>query len=769
MRNPESEIHDPVIPFIKTACILLLGFLLPANAQPRYAFTNLAGMPGGAGSADGSLAVARFRGPYDLAADPLGNIYVTDRLNHIIRKISPAGLVTTVAGSAGQGGTNDGPAALARFYEPSGVVADAEGNLYVADNGNHTIRRVSAAGTVMTLAGAPEIQGDADGSGSQARFSFPSCVAFGPDGQLYVADAYNHRIRRVTIQGQVTTFAGSSRGSADGPALEAQFRSPDGLAFDVVGNLVVADTGNHTLRRINAAGEVTTLAGSAGLTGVVDGAGADARFNGPTRLALDGTDLFVTDAFNHTVRRVTSAGEVSTVAGQPGVSGYQDGPVAGALFNGPNGILRIASGEVLVSEWSSHLIRKVSSDGQVSTFGGVPESAGFANGTGTQARLQNPSGVWPSSAGGVAVVDRTHTLRHITPTGVTTTLAGSAWLGGTNDGVGSSARFRTPAGLVGTPDGSLFVADQNNHVIRRVATDLTVTALADGLGQAGAIDNTGAAARFRSPMGIVAAPEGVLYVADTGNHTLRRVTADGQVTTLAGLAGSQGSKDGQGSAARFRGPRGLAWDRTGFLYVADTENHTIRRVATNGNVTVWAGKAGEAGAVDGPIATARFNRPTGIAVDAVGNVYVADRNNHLIRMIGTNWLVVTIGGSAGRDGGVDGVGSEARFSNPEGIAVDAQGSLYVADAGNHRITRGVLPLAGGELSFANAGGMLRVTEGFLRTWVRGAVGAVVVVEASADLNQWTNVQSVVLPADGLEVAVPAQAAPALFLRARIVQ
>ena len=757
-----------MIPFTKTACILLLGFSLSASAQPQFAFTNLAGMPGGAGSADGSLAVARFRGPYDLAADSQGNIYVADRLNHIIRKISSAGQVTTVAGVAGQSGTNDGPAALARFYEPSGVVADAEGNLYVADNYNHTIRRVSAAGTVTTLAGAPEMQGDADGSGSQARFSFPSCLAFGPDGHLYVTDAYNHRIRRVTIQGEVTTFAGSSRGGADGPALEAQFRSPDGLAFDAVGNLVVADTGNHTLRRINSAGQVSTLAGSAGLSGVTDGTGADARFNGPTRLALDGTDLFVTDAFNHTVRRVTSAGEVSTRAGQPGVSGYQDGPAAGALFDGPNGILRTAAGEVLVTEWWGHFLRRVSSDGQVSTFGGVPESAGFANGTGTQARFQNPSGVWVSSAGGVAVVDRTHTLRHITAAGVTTTLAGSAWLGGTNDGVGTSARFRTPTGLAGSPDGTFFVADQNNHVIRKVAADLTVTTLAGGLGQAGVIDNTGAAARFRSPMGIVVAPDGLVYVADTGNHTLRKVTADGQVTTLAGLAGSQGSKDGFGSAARFRGPRGLAWDRTGYLYVADTENHTIRRVATNGNVNFWAGKAGEAGAVDGHIATARFNRPTGIALDAAGNVFIADRNNHLIRMIDTNWMVTTIGGSAGREGGVDGVGSEARFSNPEGITVDAQGDLYVADAGNHRITRGVLPLAGVELSFANGGGMTRVTGGYLRTWLRGAAGTVV-VEASADLNQWTNVQSVVLPADGLEVSVPTHGTPALFLRARVVQ
>ena len=203
--------------------------------------------------------------------------------------------------------------------------------------------------------------------------------------------------------------------------------------------------------------------------------------------------------------------------------------------------------------------------------------------------------------------------------------------------------------------------------------------------------------------------------------------------------------------------------------MADTENHTIRRVATNGNVTFWAGKAGEAGAVDGHIVTARFNRPTGIALDATGNIFIADRNNHLIRMIDTNWMVTTIGGSAGREGGVDGVGSAARFSNPEGIAVDAQGGLYIADAGNHRIVRGTLPLAGAELSFANGGGMIRVTEGFLRTSLRGAAGSTVAVEASADLSQWTNVQSVVLPADGLEVSVPTHGTPALFLRARVVQ
>jgi len=753
---------------MKMTCILLLSFGLTVSAQPQYAFTNLAGLPGGPGSADGSLAAARFRGPYDLATDSQGNLYVADRLNHIIRKISAAGLVTTVAGVAGQGGTNDGPAALARFYEPSGVVVDAEGNVYVADNYNHTIRRVSAAGTVITLAGAPETQGDADGRGSQARFSYPTCLAFGPDGHLYVTDSLNHRIRRVTVQGEVTTYAGSSRGSADGPTLDAQFRSPDGLAFDAVGNLVVADTGNHTLRRISRTGQVTTLAGSAGVVGVADGTGGQARFNGPTRLASDGTDLYVTDAFNQTIRRVTSAGEVSTFAGQPGVSGYQDGPAAGARFNGPNGILRTAYGEVLVTEWFNHLIRKVSSDRQVSTFGGLPASAGFANGTGTEARFQNPSGVWASSTGGVAVVDRTQTLRHVTSSGLTTTLTGAAWLGGTNDGVGTAARLRTPVALAGSPDGTLFIAEQNNHVIRKVTPELAVTTLAGGPGQAGAVDETGVAARFRNPMGVVAAPDGLLYVADTGNHTLRTVTADGQVTTLAGLAGSQGSKDGFGSTARFRGLRGLAWDRAGFLYVADTENHTIRRVATNGNVTTWAGKAGEPGATDGPVATARFNRPTGIAVDAAGSVFVADRDNHLLRRIDTNWMVMTIGGSAGREGGVDGVGSEALFSNPEGIAVDAQGNLYIADTGNHRIVRGVLPLSDSELGFAKGAGMIRVTGGFFRTWLRGAVGSTVAVDASVDLKQWRNVQSVVLSADGFEVAVPVDQIPALYLRARVV-
>ncbi|HEY9173910.1 MAG TPA: NHL repeat-containing protein [Verrucomicrobiae bacterium] len=753
---------------MRTTCILLFGLCLSALAESQYAFTNLAGLPGGPGSADGSLAVARFRGPYDLTADSQGNIYVADRLNSLIRKISPAGLVTTVAGVAGQSGTNDGPAALARFSEPSGVVADAEGNLYVADNYNHTIRRISVAGTVTTLAGAPEVQDDTDGHGSQARFSYPSSLAFGPDGHLYVTDSYNHRIRRVTLQGMVTTFAGSSRGSADGPALEAQFRSPDGLAFDAVGNLVVADTGNHTLRRISLAGQVTTLAGSAGLTGAADGTGENARFNGPTRLALDGTDLYVTDAFNHSLRRVTSAGEVSTVAGQPGVSGYVDGPAAAALFDGPNGILHMANGEVLVSEWSGHFIRKLSTNGQVSTFAGLPAGAGFANGTGTEARFQDPSGVWVSNTGGVTVVDRTHTLRHITASGVTTTLAGAAWLGGTNDGVGPAARFRVPVALAGSPDGTLFVADQNNHVIRKVAPDLTVATLAGGHGVAGAVDATGLAARFRSPMGVLFAPDGLLYVADTGNHTLRKIGADGQVTTLAGLSGSQGSKDGFASAARFRGPRGLAWDREGFLYVADTENHTIRRVATNGNVTTWAGKAGEPGATDGFVSAARFNRPTGIAVDTAGNVFIADRNNHLIRMIDTNWMVTTIGGSAGREGGVDGVGSAALFSNPEGIAVDAQGSLYIADTGNHRVVHGTLPLAGGELSFANAVGMTRVTEGVFRTWLQGASGSTVAVEASADLNQWTNLQNVVLTADGVEVAVPTYNTPSLFLRARVV-
>jgi len=300
--------------------------------------------------------------PEGVAVDGDGNLYVTDTDNHTIRKITPAGVVTTLAGTAESSGSADGTGADARFSYPVGVAVDGDGNLYVTDRQNHTIRKITPAGVVTTLAGTAESSGSADGTGADARFYYPYGVAVDGDGNLYVTDTDNHTIRKITPAGVVTTLAGTagSSGSADGTGADARFSGPVGVAVDGDGNLYVTDNDNNAIRKITPAGVVTTLAGTAGSYGSADGTGADARFSGPVGVAVDGDgNLYVTDTDNHTIRKITPAGVVTTLAGTAGSYGSADGRGPLARFSGPVGVAVDGDGNLYVTDRQNHTIRKI--------------------------------------------------------------------------------------------------------------------------------------------------------------------------------------------------------------------------------------------------------------------------------------------------------------------------------------------------------------------------------------------------------------------------
>src|SRR5439155_440578 len=262
-------------------------------------------------------------------------------LNHTIRKITPAGAVTTLAGSAGQSGAADGAGSAARFYYPEGVAVDGAGNVYVADWGNYTIRKITSAGAVTTLAGSAGQSGTEDGTGTAARFDYPTGVAVDSAGNVYVADSYNNTIRKITPAGAVTTLTGSAGefGSGDGIGRGARFNDPIGVAVDSAGNVYVADSNNHTIRKVTSAGAAATLAGSAGQMGSGDGTGTAARFNDPTGLAVDSDgNVYVSDTHNYTIRKITPAGVVTTLAGSAGQDGGVDGLGSAAQFDYPFGV-----------------------------------------------------------------------------------------------------------------------------------------------------------------------------------------------------------------------------------------------------------------------------------------------------------------------------------------------------------------------------------------------------------------------------------------------
>ena len=323
----------------------------------------------------------------------------------------------TLAGSAGSFGSTDATGSAARFKFPWGVSVDTDGNVFVADNQNHTIRKVTSAGVVTTLAGSAGFLGSTDATGSAARFNFPYGVSVDTAGNVFVADTGNNTIRKVTSAGVVTTLAGlaGNSGSTNATGSAARFSSPQGVSVDTAGNVFVADTNNHTIRKVTSAGVVTTLAGSAGSSGSTDATGSAARFYRPINVSLDtAANIFVADHYNHTIRKVTSAGVVTTLAGAAGGRGSADNTGSAARFDFPAGVSVDTAGNVFVADYSNHTIRKVTSAGVVTTEAGLALNLGSNNGLGSDARFNYPTGVAVDTAGNVFVVDAgNHTIRNL--------------------------------------------------------------------------------------------------------------------------------------------------------------------------------------------------------------------------------------------------------------------------------------------------------------------------------------------------------------------
>jgi len=608
---------------------------------------------------------------------------------------APAPRLALFAGNLDGPGWVDGLAKEARFSQPGGIAFDGNGNIYVADTGNHTIRKITPDGVVTTLAGAPGQAGSADGVGADARFFEPAAVAADTAGNVYVADKSNHTVRKVTPEGVVSTLAGlaGTYGSADGMGADARFFGPEGVAIDAAGNVYVADTNNLTIRRITPAGQVTTLAGTARQYGSTDGLGAEARFGacitvdfsfpcGPTGLAIDRAgNVYVADSVNFTIRRITPAGQVTTLAGTAGQYGSTDGLGAEARFGDCKSLY------------------------------------------GLHVQCWKPTGLATDADGNVLVADTgTQKIRKVAPDGLVTTL-NAAWT------------FNRPRGVAVGVDGSFIVADTDNSTIARIAADGAVIGLTGAPAQSGSVDGLGGDARFSDSYGLRIAVDGAgnLYVADSGNFTIRRISPDGMVSTLAGAAGQWGSADGVGTQARFGycgvssfkaipfcyGPTGIASDGSGNVYVADMGalSTTIRKITAEGVVSTLAfsletssvyqpaiavalDKAGNIYAGGRPTYPAGVYKiapsgvvtnmapsitPEGLATDAAGNVYASF--DQAIFRVTPSGEVSTLAGSPSNAGSADGTGADARFSTPRGLTVDRAGNVYVADAGNFTVRK----------------------------------------------------------------------------------
>ena len=680
--------------------------------------TTVAGGSSFAGDGGAAESAGLFH-PARVALDNGGNLYIADAYHHRIRRVSAStGIITTVAGTGFVDYSGDGgPAVLAGMAFPFGIAVDYANGLLVVDTINNRIRRIDAAsGVIATVAGIGQDGYSGDGGPARsASLTSPYAVAVDGSGSLFIADTGNNRIRRVDAgTGVITTVAGNGTGgySGDGgPAASATLSEPCGIALDSGGNILIADTGNNRVRRVDASSQIIRTVAGNGILGISGDGGPAVASNlaRPYGVALDSNgDLLIADTGSNRVRRVDAAtGIIQTVVGNgyPGYSG-DGGPATSAQLMAPTGIVVDGAGNCYVADFFNHRVRRASAaTGIISTMVGVgTQGLSGDNGPAGAAQLMGPYGSAVDSDGNIFIADTfNNRIRKIEAlTGIIRTVAGTGALGYSGDnGPALSAGLSMPEAVVSDRSGNLFVCDTANQRIRRIdAASGVITTVAGNGNQGYSGDNgPGTSASLNVPTWLVFDPAGNLLIADSGNHRIRRLNfAGGIITTVAGNGSGGFSGDSAPAiSASLMEPAAIAVDSAGNLYIADTGNQRVRKVAAStGLITTVAG-TGQAGfsGDGGPAAAATLQSPKGVAVDARGNLLIADTLNARIRMIAAGTGIITTVGGPGKWGsyGDDGPATAAFLAIPTGITVDSAGNIFIADTGNYRIRaiRGSIP------------------------------------------------------------------------------
>ena len=665
------------------------------------------------------------------------------------------------------GQTDAGPATAARLRFPRIVELAADGTLYIADSSNNRIRKVATNGTIATVAGGGpgfEIFSGDGGPATEARIGNPRGMALAADGTLYFSGTDNNRIRKVDTNGIITTVVGDGTACADptaatnpcgdnGAATSAHLGFPRGVALAADGTLYIADRNTHRIRKVDTNGIITTVAGDG--TACTDptaatnpcgdnGAATSAQLNQPTGIAVttDGT-LYIADKKNNRIRKVATDGTITTVAGNGTACADptaatnpcgDNGAATAAQLDESRSVAVDSSGNVYIADRNTHRIRKVATDGTITTVAGTG-IAGFSgdDGAATAAQLNFLHDVDVTDDGTLYIADTNNSrIRKVDTSGTITTVAGTGTAGFStgipgffgDGGPAMEALFNDPEGIAVDHNSTLYIADTRNSRIRKVTTDGIITTVAgDGTASFGGDGGLATAAHLNFPIGVAVTVDSTLYIADTSNHRIRKVAADGTITTVAGdgtacanptAATDPCGDNGLATAAQLNAPTRLAVASDGTLYIADWKNNRVRKVGSGGIITTVAGDGTASFSGDGGLATAaQLNEPIDLALAADGTLYIAGFGSHRIRKIATDGTISTVAGTGttgfNREGGP---ALEVVLNQPRSVALTPDGGiLYIASTGHHIVRaidttaeRPTAPITAGTLDFSGFSG-----------------------------------------------------------------
>jgi trimeric autotransporter adhesin len=715
----------PFRALIPAVLVSFLALVLPASGQQ----VNIINTVAGGGTVNSNPASADIPGPTSLVEDGKGNLYVAAPFSQYVFEIS-AGVVTQFSGLGYIADhSKPGKANTEPLWNAYGLAVDKQGNIYIADTGNNSIRKIDPSGNLQTIAGVskPCYQGRCGDNGPalSAKLNAPQGIAVDSAGNIYIADSGDNRIRVIKTNGNIYPFAGNwnvpscttptSPCGDGGPAPKASLNAPVGLALDGKGNVYISDTGDNRVRVVNVktriinpfAGTGNSCSPSTNPCG--DGGSAlQANLGAPRGISVDKSlNVYIADTRDSRIRIVT-AGTINTFAGT-GVHGFQGdgGSPTSAQLAGPNGVFADSAGNVFISDTGNQRVREVTGGVIQTILGG---GNGGDGGEPTAAQLADPYGVAVDSSNNYYIADASNNRIREVSGNTIQTLAGNGLNGYSGDGGPAiNAELNSPLGLAVDGSGNIFIADTNNRVVREVSggnintfagTGAPCSPPTGGCGDGGAA----ADAKLTAPSTVVVDSSGNVFIADPSSQRVREVSS-GIITTLAGTGNAGYSGDGgPATGAELSRPTGVAVDGFDNVYIADAGNNVIRCVLgviggcgdvqhtyVVGDIITYAYNGAILFQGDGGLAidASRWN-PTHVAVDSRGNLFIGGGNDEVVQRVDlATGIIVTVAGDdkTAYFYGFSGDGklaTKAHIDNA-GLAIDSNESLYIADAGNNRI------------------------------------------------------------------------------------